>query len=534
MKKLITYSIWVLMAATLLVACHKDLDRFPPNDVTSAQVYGTEGGYLQVLSKVYGSMALTGNAGPAGAGDVAGIDEGTSDFLRLMWMAQELTTDEAVVAWNDAGIRDFHNLNWSANNGMLNGLYNRCFYIITLSNEFIRESSPERISQRGLTASADNIRKMRAEARFVRAHVYSVLLDLFGNPGFTNEETPIGAGNLPQQITRQNLFNFIEAELKAIEPEMDAPRAAPYGRADRAAAWAQLARLYLNAEVYTGTARWNDAITYSKKVIDGGYTLMPNYSHLFMADNHVNNTEFIWTLNYDGVRTRNFGGTTFLINGSTGGGSTPHKDLTGLSGWSGLRTTRNLPEKFPGFPNFSSSNITDRRALFFTDGHNVEISDISVFEQGLGVAKFRNRTRTGGYGNDPERTYSDVDFPVFRLAEMYLIYAEAVLRGGTGGNQNEALTYFNTLRQRAYGNASGNVSALSLDLLLDERSREMYWEAVRRSDLIRYNRFTTAAYLWPWKGGVQGGTAVSSNYRLFPLPSTEVSANPNIRQNPGY
>ncbi len=167
MNSTINKIFFLALFSIVLVSCHKDLDRFPPNDLTSAEVYSSEAGYKQVLAKVYGSMALTGQAGPAGSGDVAGIDEGTSDFLRLFWNAQELTTDEALVAWNDPGIQDFHNMNWSANNSMLIGLYNRCFYIITLCNEFIRESAPERISSRGISNTTE-IGKMRAETRFIR------------------------------------------------------------------------------------------------------------------------------------------------------------------------------------------------------------------------------------------------------------------------------------------------------------------------------------------------------------------------------
>lgn len=532
MKKFIKYNLAVLAAIVLLGSCHKDLDRFPTNDLTANQGYSSEDGFKQVLAKVYGSMALTGNQGPAGAGDVAGIDEGTSDFLRLFWKAQELSTDEAVVAWNDVGIQDFHNMNWSSNNSMLTGLYNRCFYIVTLTNEFIRESAPEKLASRNLGASAmENIKKMRAEARFVRAFQYWVLMDLYGNPGFVDETAGIGASILPQQKKRAEIFAFIESELKAIENDLAAARANEYGRADKAAAWALLARMYLNAQVYTGTAKYADALTYAKKVIDAGYGLMPEYQHLFLADNNVGNPEAIWTLNYDGVKTKNYGGTTFIVNASVNGDNPTQKDLVGLTGWSGTRTTKNLPSLFPGYPTFSST--TDKRALFFTQGQNVEINTVSTFTDGLAVTKFRNRTKTGGLGNDPERTFSDIDFPVFRLAEMYLIYIEAHLRGG-GGTIGEAVNYFNALRQRAYGSNAGSVGTVNLDLVLDERARELYWEGFRRTDLIRYGKFTDASYLWPWKGGVKNGTGIAAYRSIYPIPSTEVASNPNIKQNPNY
>ena len=533
MKNIIKYGLSLVVLTTTLTACHKDLDRFPPNDATSATVYSTEGGYKQVLAKVYGSMALTGNQGPAGSGDVAGIDEGTSDFLRLYWKAQELSTDEAVVSWNDVGIQDFHNMNWSSSNPMLNGFYNRCFYIITLCNEFIRESSPDRLTTRSITGTgADNVKRMRAEARFVRALQYSILMDLFGNPSFVDETVEIGTKILPQQISRTNLFQYIVAELMAIDADLAAPKTNEYGRADKAAAWALLSRVYLNAEVYTGTAKNTEAITYAQKVIDANYALLTNYGNLMLADNNISNTEAIWSLNYDGLRTQNYGGTTFLVNGAVNGDNTTQKDSAGLTGWSGLRTTKNLPALFPGYPNFSSR--PDRRAQFFTQGQNLEITNVATFTDGYAVIKYRNKTRTGQFGTDPSRTFSDIDFPMFRAAEMYLNYAEAVLRGGTGGSNAQAVSYFNLLRQRAYGNTSGNQTTLSLDLILDERGRELYWEGFRRTDLIRFDKFVESSYLWPFKGGVAGGTGVASYRKLYPIPSSEVSANPNIKQNPNY
>jgi hypothetical protein len=478
---------------------------------------------------MYGSMALTGNVGPAGAGDVAGIDEGTSDFLRLFWMAQELSTDEAVVAWNDPGIQDFHNMNWSSNNPMLNGLYNRSFYIITLANEFIRESTPEKAAAKGLVA--ENLKRMRAEARFVRAYQYWVLMDLFANPGFVDETVALGTTDLPKQIVRADLFKFIEQELLAIEPDLAAPKTNDYGRADKAANWSLLARMYLNAQVYTGTAKWTEAASYAKKVIDAGYQLLPTYGNLFIADNNIGNTEAIWTLNYDGLKTQNYGGTTFLVNGSVNGDNPTFKDSSGLTGWSGLRTTRNLPQLFPGFPSFVTR--TDARAYFFTQGQNVEITDVGKFTEGYAVNKYRNKTRTRNFGSDPSRTFADIDFPVFRLGEMYLIYAEAVLRGGSSDNTG-ALSYINNLRDRAYGGTAGRVTSINTAFILDERGRELYWEGHRRTDLVRFTRFTDASYLWPFKGGVASGTGVSANRRIYPIPSSEISSNPNIKQNTGY
>lgn len=527
MNKLFKYGFGLTMLVLALGSCKK-LDVFPPRSVTSAQLYVDEAGYRSVLAKVYGSMALTGNSGPAGSGDVAGIDEGTSDFLRLFWKAQELSTDEAVVAWNDPGIQDFHNMNWSANNPMLIGLYSRSFYVITLCNEFIRESTDDKLASRNITGTAaESIRKMAAEARFVRAYQYWVLMDLYANPGFTDENTQIGASVRPEQIRRADLYKYVEKELLAIEPLLAPAKGNEYGRADKAAAWALLARLYLNAGVYSGTTNYAGAVTYSKKVIDAGYALVSDYRTLMLADNNVGNTEAIWTLNYDGLKTKNYGGTTFLVNASVGGNM--DVSYSGLSNWAGIRSTKNLPLLFPDF-----TGTIDKRAQFFQS--NLEITKVSEFKDGFGVTKYRNRTKSGGFGQDPEKTFSDIDFPVFRLAEMYLIYAEATIVGGasSGGSTSQAVTYFNTLRQRAYGNTNGNIAVLTADLILDERGRELYWEGFRRSDLVRFNKFTDGTYLWPWKGGVQNGTAVSSHLRIYPLPATEVGSNPNIKQNPNY
>ncbi len=514
------------LATAGLMACSKKLNLTPTNATTVAQVYSTPQGYTQAMAKVYGSFALTGNNGPAGNGDVQGIDEGTSDFLRLYWKAQELSTDEAVVAWGDPGIQDFHLMNWSSNNPMLKGLYYRSFYQITLCNDFINQSSDANLASRGITgADAANIKKYRAEARFLRAYQYAVQMDLFGNPPFATEKDAIGSF-LPKQITRADLFKYVESELKAIDTDLADPKTNEYGRADKAAAWSLLARIYLNAEVYTGTARYTDAVTYANKVIGAGYSLVSNYAWLMRADNNQNTNEFIFTINYDGQRTQGYGGTTFLCHASLGG-SMNAGDYALDYAWAGLRTTKILPNLFPDV-----TGTKDKRAQFYTNGQNININDLTVFTDGYAVTKYINRTRAGAAGSN--QTFADIDFPVFRLAEMYLIYAEAVLRGGTGGDKATAITYINNLRQRAYGNTNGNVTDYDLNFIIDERAREMYWEGQRRTDLIRYGRFVEATYLWPWKGGAKDGTNVPDFRKLYPIPSSDVAANTNLVQNPGY
>jgi hypothetical protein len=152
----------------------------------------------------------------------------------------------------------------------------------------------------------------------------------------------------------------------------------------------------------------------------------------------------------------------------------------------------------------------------------------------VGVRKFVNIRSDSLPISDSKKDFSDIDFPVFRLSEMYLIYAEAALRGG--GDLVKALRYVNNIRERAYGNTSGNIGStqLNLDFILDERGRELYWEGHRRTDLIRYKKFTTASYLWPWKGGVANGTSVDDKYNIFPIPAANRTTNTNLTQNIGY
>ncbi|MCO6496582.1 MAG: RagB/SusD family nutrient uptake outer membrane protein [Chitinophagaceae bacterium] len=526
MRHTIAYLFSAIISISFLAGCTKDLDRTPTNAKTAEEVYSTPEGYMQAFTKVYGSFAMTGNNGE-GSGDIQGIDPGTSDFFRLFWNAQELSTDEAVVSWGDAGIQDFHNMNWTASNPFLTGLYYRSLYQISLANDFIRQSTDEKLSSRGIKgADAEKIKGYAQEARFLRAYQYWVLMDLFGNPPFVTEKDNIG--DIPVQISRSDLFNYVESELKDLENTLPNARSNEYGRADRAAAWALLARVYLNAKVYTGQERYSDAITYANKVISAGYSLTPDYRWLMLADNDKNTDEFILTINYDGLNTKNYGGSTYLTHASVGGSMNANDYGVG-GGWAGLRTTRNIPNLFPDY-----TGDADKRAQFYTAGQNIDIDDQSVFTDGFAVYKFRNLKRDGTVGKSLD--FSDIDIPIFRLGEIYLIYAEAVLRGGTGGDNATALGYINALRQRAYGDNSGNINQgdLTLDFILDERARELYWEGYRRSDLIRYGKFTTNSYLWPWKGGVKSGTAVADYRNLYPLPLKDVAANPNLDQNPNY
>lgn len=520
-----------LFSASLwLISCNKKLDLTPTNSNTSEKQYSTPAGYKQVLAKVYGSYSLVSSTG-VGNSDVsiAGItDAGTTDFIRAYWNMQELTTDEAICAWNDGNLQAFHKLNFTSGNVLINALYARCLFQITVCNEFIRESTDEKIAARGIKGTdATDIQHYQAEARFLRAYQYWVLMDLFANPPFVTEKDPIGKF-IPPQISRKDLFTYIESELKDIDTKLVPAHQNEYGRADQGAAWALLARMYLNAKVYTGTDRNTDAITYSLKVINGGYSLKPHFKELFMSDNNLNNPEVILPIAYDATYSQNYGGTTFLIC-SSNTADPAQSQARGIpgGGWLGNRSVANLPLVFGDY-----SGNADKRAIFATG--NPEVNDILTFNDGLGVLKFSNRTSTGATPPSPNGVLCSTDFPLFRLGEMYLVYAEAVLRGGTGGDNATALHYVNLLRERGYENTSGDLTSISLPDILNERMRELYWEGFRRTDLIRFGQFTSATYLWPWKGGVKAGAGVDTHLQLFPIPAADIISNPNLKQNPGY
>ncbi|MET4072874.1 RagB/SusD family nutrient uptake outer membrane protein [Hymenobacter sp. UYCo722] len=544
MKKALYRGLTALSLSTALVglstSCTKDLDQTPKYELTPDKVYVGLAGYKQVLAKLYGGFALTGPTGP-GSGDIVGIDAGTSDYIRQWWSAQELTTDEAVVAWNDPGIQDWHRLNWDASNPLVRGIYSRIYYEISICNEFIRESSDDKLNSRVGGSEVAQAKLFRAEARFLRAVAYMHIIDMFGNGPFVTDQDAIGAGN-PSYGTRQQLYSYVESELQALTTDLAAPRSNEYGRVDQAAAHGYLARLYLNAGVYTGTPQYAKAAEEAKKVIDSGYTLntvaaapiSSAYGRLFLADNHMTTAknEIIWPIIFDVNNVQSYGGTTFIVNGATSGADANWQKYVGeTTGWGGLRTTRALFDKF-----FLQGGDTavDRRGRFWTPGQTLEISDLSQFNQGLGVTKFRNLTSAGAPQNF-SLNFSSVDFPMLRLADMMLIYAEAATRGNA--DRATALGYVNQIRTRAFrtGVASAITDAqMTSDFILDERAREMHWEGTRRSDLIRYGKFTEGTYLWPWKGGLSGGKSVDSKYKLFPIPAADLTANPSLKQNPGY
>jgi len=529
----------ILVSITIFsISCSKRLDLEPPIGLSSVDVYKDADNYEKVIAKLYAGMSLSGLHGPSGNPDIVGIDEGFSQYIRVLWNLQELPTDHAICRWNDVGIPEMCKMEWSADNSFVKAMYSRIYFQIPIANVFIKESSDESMNDKGFTTEQQNeIRIYRAEARFLRALSYYHAMDLFGSVPFVDESTPIGVF-YPQQIERAELFDWLENELIAIENTLTSPSQVPYGRASQAAAQSLLAKMYLNAEVYTGTSRWSDCITYCNKVINtGAFALDNNYSNLFMADNH-SSSEIIFPICFDGQYTQTWGGTTFLICAALG--STMDASDYGMNnGWNGLRAT-------PTFVNIFTDSTLDTRWKFHTSGEKVISGDtVTIYQDvnigevltncpdtsGYLVGKFSNLDQMGNPGSHVSLTHSDTDFPMFRLADVYLMLAEASLQNGDAGT---ALTYMNYIRERAYQGSSYNFSSVTLNDVLEERSKELYWECTRRTDLIRYNKFTGSDLLWSFKGGATDGSSVDNRFNLYPLPTYDIVNNPNLVQNSGY
>ncbi|MFN8651002.1 MAG: RagB/SusD family nutrient uptake outer membrane protein [Gemmatimonadales bacterium] len=521
MKRLIRSSLTVasLLVGLGLSAC-TDPTEEPSSTVTEGNVFKDARSYRAFLAKIYAGLAVSGQQGPAGNPDLVNLDEGFSQYLRLYWEHQELPTDEAIIAWGDQGLPEMNTQGWSAGNGFVSTMYSRAFYQVALANEFLRQTSDGKLSERGVSnALKADIQVFRAEARFLRALSYWHLLDLYGPVPVVTE--PIVAP--PKQNTRQEVYDFVVGELTAIQADLPAATGAgTYGRATKEAAAMLLAKVYLNAEVYTGTAHYGDVITALTPVLNGPFSLDPNYNHLFRADNNTS-PEIIFPIIQDGIRTRTWGGMTFIVHASCGGSMA--NASYGIDGcWWGTRVRPEAYAKFGADP---------RGSFFYTAGQANNIASISNFTDGVAAPKFSNKTAAGADGSNS--THVDTDFPMFRLGDAYLMYAEAVVRGG-GGSRPTALGYINALRQRAYGNATGNIvdATMTLPFILDERTRELLWEGHRRTDLVRFGLFTGNGYIWQWKGGLQPGSSTDGHLNLYPIPAGQLSANSNLQQNPGY
>ncbi|MBR5640388.1 MAG: RagB/SusD family nutrient uptake outer membrane protein [Muribaculaceae bacterium] len=549
---------YILCAAAVILmglglnSCVKDLDVEPidpslKNDVTAEQLF----------NKCYSVFATSGNNGGDDNVDVDGLDGGFQHKFRQMWNSNELTTDEAICGWGDEGIASYCHNSYDASHPMLRGYYYGLCIGITFCNQY-------------LDVFNDYDATMSAEIRFLRAFQFYLLMDAFGNIPFTTKIS----GDNPEQYTRAQVYEFIESELKDIIGEGSGDQVlsdpAPknygqqgFGRVDKAAAWMLLARLYINAQVYTGTPQWAAARDYAKKVMDSPYHLFTNdyegtgidgverhftaYQMLFMGDNGTNGAmvEAVFPVIQFGTRTTSWGGTNFLICSTFDGDMHPYpydpSEVNGLynnSTWGGNRCRPELIKKFFGdmtVPEAHAYDIYvlagDDRALFETEGRHLNVENESDFKYGYAVAKFTNFKCDGSKGSD--NTFSDSQLMYMRAAEAYLTYAEAVTRlGGSGAAPADALAAINAVRERAH---AATKQSCSLNDILDEWSREFYFEGRRRVDLIRFGKFGgNTDYKWQWKGGAYAGRDFEAYRNVFAIPTDDLIANPNLKQNEGY
>ena len=505
--------------AISLTACVGDLDVTPidPNLDTPEKVLTSTEAYNQLLAKCYSGLSVSSPDGDSGDPDIQGIDGGFGQYLRALYNLQELPTDEAVIGWNDQTLKDLHGLQWTSSDVFVSAAYSRVFYQISLCNEVMRQ-----IDKAGIDDAL--MQQYRAEARAIRGLSYLHAIDLFGNVPFTDENSEVGGEN-PKQIKRADLFNWLVKDMEETAEQL--PANPEKYRAGKGLCYMILAKLYLNAQVYTGTANYQKCADYCKKIIDLGYTLESanDYWKLFCADNDKYlgvGHEIIFSVYQDHINTQAYGGTTYIINAMVGGNMNYADYGLGGNGWGGIRVTPQFVDKFED---------GDQRATFFTNGQSKEIVDISDFASGYAFTKFTNLKADGSILADAN-SFPDTDFPVFRLGDVYLMLAECEVVGGV---ICDGIAKFNAIRTRAGVPTIANPTKQNI---IDERARELAWECHRRSDLVRFNLLTTGDYLWSHKGmnsNVGTPHAVDSKYNLYPLASSDVISNSeNLEQNDGY
>lgn len=541
MKKLI-----YIIASVLLASCVNDLDTLPLNktEPVSEYVYGKdENAYLSGLGRLYFQFVTNDLT------DLQQMDGGASEIIRAFWSVQETTTDEAKCSWeNDAWVRALNTNTWSeTQNDAVYAVYVRTLQGIALVNEYLRQTAPERLEARGVSADlAEKIDSFRDEARFIRAYLYWMAIDCFGSVPFTTEKSPFGGAYFPQQASRADIFDFCVNELTYLmsdESDMPLPRS-NYPRADKGSAAGLLARMYLNSKVYTGVERWAEAKAVCEGIFGMGYTLCPDYAALFRGDNGENlqaRGEMLWTVDYNAEKTQSYGGSSYILSATLAS-----TDITDESrpngqrnGWAGLRVPYEFVSRYfdvSGQDYLTGAyDVADKRGdVFYIKGRQESMENaLYSFMNGWSCLKFNNipfgQTNESYLPQSALKSFADVDFPMIRLGEIYLIYAEACMHLGEEGM---ALPKLRELSSRAGVEPPQQISQ---EFLVAERARELMWEAHRRTDLIRYGLFHTDAYRWPYKGGDSYAGQSFPEYKcIFPIPPTELATNDKLVQNPGY
>lgn len=546
MKRNMKHIAWIAAGASMLfTACIGDLDTLPlnPSDSTSETVYGAdESGYIAGLTKLYFNFVSNETT------DLQVSDDGASELVRAFWTVQEVTSDACKCAWeNDAWVRAMNTNTWSdADNDATYAVYVRTLQGIAYTNEYLRQTASDRLSDRGVSSElAAKIQGFRAEARFLRAYFYWMALDVFGDVPFTTENSPFGGGVNPKQASRKDVFDYCISELTALAAD-DSPMPAArsnYPRADKGAVLGLLARMYLNAEVYTGTPMWQEAKDACEDIFTMGYSLCPEYADLFRGDNGENPealNEVLFGISYDAEQTQSYGGTSYLTLAAIAATDVSSTQMiNGVNnGWGGIRVPYEYVEKYFNVRNADYSagtyDVNDKRGrMFYIKGRSESMDGaLYVFLNGWSCLKFNNIPHNMDQDSYLEtaasKAYSDIDFPMIRLGEIYLIYAEACMNLGQA---NTALPKVQELAARAGVTAP---TSITQEWLIEERARELMWEGHRRTDLIRYGKFTSSSFLWTYKGGSFSGQGFDDHMKIFAIPASELASNPELHQNPGY
>lgn len=546
MKRNMKHIAWIAAGASMLfTACIGDLDTLPlnPSDSTAETVYGAdESGYIAGLTKLYFNFVSNETT------DLQVSDAGASELVRAFWIVQEVTSDACKCAWeNDAWVRAMNTNTWSdADNDATYTVYVRTLQGIAYTNEYLRQTASDRLSDRGVSSElAAKIQGFRAEARFLRAYFYWMALDVFGDVPFTTENSPFGGGVNPKQASRKDVFDYCISELTALAAD-DSPMPAArsnYPRADKGAVLGLLARMYLNAEVYTGTPMWQEAKDACEDIFTMGYSLCPEYADLFRGDNGENPealNEVLFGISYDAEQTQSYGGTSYLTLAAIAATDVSSTQMiNGVNnGWGGIRVPYEYVEKYFNVRNADYSagtyDVNDKRGrMFYIKGRSESMDGaLYVFLNGWSCLKFNNiphnMDQDSYLATAASKAYSDIDFPMIRLGEIYLIYAEACMNLGQA---NTALPKVQDLAARAGVTAP---TSITQEWLIEERARELMWEGHRRTDLIRYGKFTSSSFLWTYKGGSFSGQGFDDHMKIFAIPASELASNPELHQNPGY
>jgi hypothetical protein len=494
MKKII-YSL-LIAASVTYVGC-TDLDEGTYGTQVADEFYATDAGINAALASIYNEVRGDWN----GKG-IAGADRGWYDL-------NETSTDEMIVptredgGWNDNGIwRAMYQHTWTGSQEFIGNTWNWLYRSVFKSNLAIE-----------LLEKANADRSRIAEARVLRAYFYYMLMDGWGNIPFYTQNN-VTVDQIPQ-TSRTEVFNFIVKEVQDNVEFLPTTKGGQfYGRFNKWAGYALLAKLYLNAEVYTGTPRWTEAIAASDKIInEGGFTLTSNLytnagaSAVFgdrLDDQEVILAVYVDALsaprNIIGIRTLQGPHGNALFGFSTWNGATVHQDFLNKYSTADLRRKQWLVGPQPGGVTYTSTISSITSAGQSEGARNAKFLPVPPFEPG---------------------NSSSNDFPVFRYADVLLTKAEALLR--SNGSEAVARELVDQVRNRAgLADFSGT---LTLNEIYDERGRELAWEGHRRQDMIRFGTFTQAR-------AFKGPSA--NTYKLFPIPAEAITNNPTLVQNPGY